>query len=1087
MIELLHLSSHDCPCSCVRTHPLAHVLLLILPRSQCTDCTSLDLGYTTLRLGALTSDQCVCKSGYFLNYVNATYVGGVLNYVEQFCDKCDAPGRIGYDCRAPGNALESLRIKVGYTRSHNLSTRVRQCFHKAFCTPPNTTNATTLALINIQSNLGVCAPNHAGPYCEVCVQGYIMSVEGCVACEGSRALSFIFPVIFLVFALGLGIYLCRSGRAEALAMFAESVIVGAKQGDESIIEDGLQQYYDDRLEDATACLHRKLSAEHGEPECVGSNATPSESKASTSADLKQGTSSPVSPPTSPPLAAEASQSASCARRRLSSLIRHKSILRRSKAAAVRRGCTPKRIASAQTKFRIIVSLIQVLGQLGIVFSIPYPDFYSDLISILGVFSLEFLEIMPLECSFGLNHDYYLLIRTLLPLAIALVVLMLRRCLRASAARKRKAAGCYTGENEGKAEKLGREAVGNEALADQLLTFTFIIFYLLYPSNSANIFATFQCETLDDPEQSSFLRKDFKVDCKSSFHQYMMYYAAVMIFVYPVGIPCVYIYLLFFKHGKEMQLLKSLELERCALKDEQTAADNLRSAREIHDKSKASSASSAVCATERRSSVAASLIAALPLPQSLHRWRSDPGLKVTQSYRSPFGASRQTLAVNQAAESLRKQMDGLQREEDAVREGLPDYVQKLILGYELRTFYFEILECFRKLAIVCLPVFFQPSGSVSQLIFGLVVCFLTSCAHMVYAPYVEDEDDRLAQLCQAQIFFALLSSIALKYDAGTLSNAVNMDILLTTLTIIPCALAFVLETPLADLIASNEMRDEALVKMASSRKKANSALRWGAVALKRSRTPSSSSVPKPKPYEAIAPESELRGTPAKNTPGLHNQISPTDLQEPLAVDTSPPADVDVRMESYHSDVLLATFGEGPVGITMDRHNGAIRVIEVEIDSQAEAQGVRIGAGVCEVAGRSTEGLDVDGVLKLMLAAIRPVVVKFDPPPAGSAKLVPLSSPKRSLVAAPIARVRKPNAAAGKTSIPVPVTCQRNQKISAAGKVDGANTVQTRKKEQATLKPLSFFHKEHTPPPPTFTDSTPAHLDRKLKRMWMSNYE
>ena len=79
-----------------------------------------------------------------------------------------------------------------------------------------------------------------------------------------------------------------------------------------------------------------------------------------------------------------------------------------------------------------------------------------------------------------------------------------------------------------------------------------------------------------------------------------------------------------------------------------------------------------------------------------------------------------------------------------------------------------------------PVFFQPSGSVSQLIFGLVVCFLTFGAHMVYAPYVEDSD-RLAQLCQAQIFFALLSSIALKYDAGTLSNAVNMDILLSTLT------------------------------------------------------------------------------------------------------------------------------------------------------------------------------------------------------------------------------------------------------------------------------------------------------------------
>ena len=140
---------------------------VLSPRSQCMDCITIDLGFTTLGLGALTSDQCVCKSGYFMNYLNATYAGGVLKYVERFCDECDGPGRIGYDCRAPGNALESLRMEAGYTRSHNLSTRVRQCFHKAFCTPPNMTNVTTLALVNIQSNLGVCAPNHAGPYCEM--------------------------------------------------------------------------------------------------------------------------------------------------------------------------------------------------------------------------------------------------------------------------------------------------------------------------------------------------------------------------------------------------------------------------------------------------------------------------------------------------------------------------------------------------------------------------------------------------------------------------------------------------------------------------------------------------------------------------------------------------------------------------------------------------------------------------------------------------------------------------------------------------------------------------------------------------------
>ena len=88
---------------------------------------------------------------------------------------------------------------------------------------------------------------------------------------------------------------------------------------------------------------------------------------------------------------------------------------------------------------------------------------------------------------------------------------------------------------------------------------------------------------------------------------------------------------------------------------------------------------------------------------------------------------------------------------------------------------------------------------------LLVALLLS---QVYAPYVEDEDNRLSQLCQAQIFFALLSSIALKYDADTRTNSTNIAILLSVLTILPMALAFLFETPLFDLVTSREQRSAA---------------------------------------------------------------------------------------------------------------------------------------------------------------------------------------------------------------------------------------------------------------------------------------
>ena len=44
--------------------------------------------------------------------------------------------------------------------------------------------------------------------------------------------------------------------------------------------------------------------------------------------------------------------------------------------------------------------------------------------------------------------------------------------------------------------------------------------------------------------------------------------------------------------------------------------------------------------------------------------------------------------------------------------LPDFMMPLVSPYTLAAFYFEIIECFRKVLIVGIPVFFFP-GSIEQ--------------------------------------------------------------------------------------------------------------------------------------------------------------------------------------------------------------------------------------------------------------------------------------------------------------------------------------------------------------------------------------
>ena len=116
------------------------------------------------------------------------------------------------------------------------------------------------------------------------------------------------------------------------------------------------------------------------------------------------------------------------------------------------------------------------------------------------------------------------------------------------------------------------------------------------------------------------------------------------------------------------------------------------------------------------------------------------------------------------------------EEAAIVAELPGYIRTLAgNGYTKRAFYFEIVECARKLLIVCVPVFFQPSGSTHQLLFALLVTFLISCSYSTFLPYRNDVDNQYALAAQAIIFFNLLASVAQPLS-------VAMDVVLTFLLI-----------------------------------------------------------------------------------------------------------------------------------------------------------------------------------------------------------------------------------------------------------------------------------------------------------------
>ena len=111
-----------------------------------------------------------------------------------------------------------------------------------------------------------------------------------------------------------------------------------------------------------------------------------------------------------------------------------------------------------------------------------------------------------------------------------------------------------------------------------------------------------------------------------------------------------------------------------------------------------------------------------------------------------------------------------------RKALPGNLRKLTAGYEMRTYGFEIFECLRKILLIGLPIFL-PADSPEQLCIGLIICFATFGSYMMFAPYVNSGDDMLSQICQFQIFFSLLSKIILQTNANNPVMGILLPVML----------------------------------------------------------------------------------------------------------------------------------------------------------------------------------------------------------------------------------------------------------------------------------------------------------------------
>jgi hypothetical protein len=181
-----------------------------------------------------------------------------------------------------------------------------------------------------------------------------------------------------------------------------------------------------------------------------------------------------------------------------------------------------------TKIKIVVVTTQVVSAIPTAVGVTPPPSLYNFFDIFHFLSFNYATIIPFGCSISYDYVDVLLATTIGPIVIALMIWI------ASAVESY----WYV---SGRDTKEGR---GEETQTRYYQYFLYLT-YLVLPSVTVEIFGMFPCQIVDAIEEDQYyLRNDLSISCSSERYTTGVTIAAIMIVVYPFGIPLMYWWQLF---------------------------------------------------------------------------------------------------------------------------------------------------------------------------------------------------------------------------------------------------------------------------------------------------------------------------------------------------------------------------------------------------------------------------------------------------------------------------------------------------------------------------------------------------------------
>jgi len=392
----------------------------------------------------------------------------------------------------------------------------------------------------------------------------------------------------------------------------------------------------------------------------------------------------------------------------------------------------------QTPFKILLSYAQIASGFSFNFGIHFPPFFTTVMSFFSFANLDFVSLTPMGCVIPITYHDQLLGYTLLPL-VAFASMF----------------GVYV--------YLGKRDHARHELRDAVFNSLLLLTFLVLPTTSTKILNMFACDELDDG--SRVLKGDLGIDCDGAEHMAFQVFAAIMIAVYPVGIPLMYFVMLYKAKGlldRGQARLLNTKIVKLVEETEEVAEEGEERDEVGDEASKVAEISGYV--TKQGEIEDAVLQGDIVLE---NKWTSLPSAYIEfmakQSNVSRIFWHGDMLGVEVTLNEHEAMQEALRlRELDEEEHTGLGRMKFLYAAYEPNVWWFEVFETCRRLLLTGGQVLLNP-GTPSQIVLNMIVCLFSMKVYAVYKPFVNSRSDRLAEVMQWQLFFTMLAALCIKVD------------------------------------------------------------------------------------------------------------------------------------------------------------------------------------------------------------------------------------------------------------------------------------------------------------------------------------